>query len=306
MNCPETLGAVCGQPAIRHRSYLRIGNVSIGLCADSSDDVDLTPEIQRFETPPILCDIEVRLQWVDQLRKQNGVKLFDSGSVWALHENGDDYVFDFVTPVFGDQPYKRLCVNNEFSNAQLWLNRECLNSGWPGCALEYPLDELLVTNWLARNSGVEVHGCGLVDDSTGGHLFLGHSGAGKSTTSRLWRSLRGARVLSDDRIILREESSEIWMYGTPWHGEAGFASPEKTRVHKIFMLEHGNRNEIVPLSVAKAVTALFARCFPPFYSEEALALTLSFLHTIANCVPCYLFRFVPDVTAVREILNFRD
>lgn len=304
--CPETLGAVGGQPTVGHRSYLRIGNVSIGLCADSADDVALTPEIQRFETSPILCDIEVRLQWVDHLKKPNGMKLFDSGSVWVLHEIGDNYVFDFVTPVLGDRPYKRLCVNNEFSNAQLLLNRDCLNCGWPGCALEYPLDELLVTNWLARNNGVEVHGCGLVDDSTGGHLFLGHSGAGKSTTSRLWRSLRGARVLSDDRIILREESNEIWMYGTPWHGEAGFASPEKTRVHKIFMLEHGNRNEIVPLPQAQAVAALFARCFPPFYSQEPLALTFSFLHQLTNRVPCYWFRFVPDASAVREILNFRD
>ncbi|HWZ80076.1 MAG TPA: hypothetical protein VNX87_26300 [Candidatus Sulfotelmatobacter sp.] len=223
-----------------------------------------------------------------------------------LHETYDGYVFDFATPVLGDQPYKRLSVDKKFSNARLLLNQAYLSDGRRVYPLEYPLDELLVTNWLTRNGGVEVHGCGLLDDSTGAHLFLGHSGAGKSTTARLWRSLRAARVLSDDRIILREESNEIWMHGTPWHGEAGFASPKKTQINKIFVLEHGDRNELRRLPQARAVAEMFARCFPPFYSQESLAFTFSFLHQITNRVPCYLFRFVPDESAVGEILNFRD
>jgi hypothetical protein len=54
------------------------------------------------------------------------------------------------------------------------------------------------------------------------------------------------------------------------------------------------------------VAELFARCFPPFYSQGPLAFTLSFLQRITNRVPCYSFRFVPDESAVWEILNFRD
>jgi hypothetical protein len=302
----ETLNVVHTQSAGMHRSYLRIGDVSIGLRADCADDVEVTHEMNRFRTTPARCDVDIRVQWIDRLRKPEGRKLFDSGSVWVLHETDEAYVFDFATPVLGDQPYKRLSVDKKFSNARLLLNREYLRDGRRVYPLEYPLDELLVTNWLTRNGGVEVHGCGLLDDSTGAHLFLGHSGAGKSTTARLWRSLRAARVLSDDRIILREESNEIWMHGTPWHGEAGFASPEKTQINKIFVLEHFDRNELRRLSQARAVAEMFARCFPPFYSQESLAFTFSFLHQITNRVPCYLFRFVPDESAVGEILNFHD
>jgi hypothetical protein len=170
------------------------------------------------------------------------------------------------------------------------------------------LDELLVSSWLAKaeRRGVEVHGCGLVDSETGGHLFLGHSGAGKSTTTRLWKSLRQARVLSDDRIILHEQANEVRMYGTPWHGEAGFASSEKANIKRIFVLEHGDNNDIVPLSQAQAVAELFARCFPPFYSHSALEHTLSFLHRIAQLVPCYLYRFVPENSSVEKILDFHE
>ena len=300
----DTSDAVIAQPVGMHRSCIRIGDVSIGLTADSADDVEPTREMTRFLTTRTDCDIDIRVQWTDRLQDPGGRKLFDSGSVWILREKDGGFVFDFASPAFGRQPYKRLSVDREFTKARLLLNRECPGDGRRVYPLEYPLDELLVTNWLARARGVEVHGCGLVDEGTGGHLFLGHSGAGKSTTARLWNSLRAAHVLSDDRIILRQHSNEIWMHGTPWHGEAGFASPDKTKVKQIFVLEHGDRNEVIPLPQARAVAELFARCFPPFYGHGPLAFTLSFLHQITNCVPCYRFRFVPDDSAVSAILNF--
>ena len=71
---------------------------------------------------------------------------------------------------------------------------------------------------------------GLVDPEGRGHLFVGQSGAGKSTMARFWAGREGVRILSDDRIILRQIRGEIWMYGTPWHGEARHALPEKARL----------------------------------------------------------------------------
>ena len=301
----ETLDSADTPTARMHCSCIRIGNVSIRLSSDSSDDIELTGEMKPFRTPPTQCDIHVNVQWADQLPEPTGKQVFHSGSVWVLRQEQDGFVFDFTTPVLGSRPYKRLTVNQGFSDAHLLLNREVLPRGLRVYPLEYPLDELLVTNWLARTGGVEVHGCGLIDHGTGGHLFLGHSGAGKSTTTRLWSAVRHVHVLSDDRIILREQANEIWMHGTPWHGEAGFASPEKTKVEKIFVLDHGERNEILPLPEAQALAELFARCFPPFYLHDPLAITLSFLHRVISRVPCYLYRFVPDESAVSEILSFR-
>ena len=303
----QTLKNTAGvPPGGIHRCCIRVGNLSIGLNASSAEDIQLARELAAFRTGSTDCDIEVDVEWADHLPKPGGRKLFDSGSIWTLYEENAGFVFDFATPVLGCQPYKRLRVNGRFSAARLLLNRECLPEGKPVCPLEYPLDELLVTNWLATSAGrgVEVHGCGLVDSGTGGHLFLGHSGAGKSTTTRLWKSLRLVRVLSDDRIILHQLADEIWMYGTPWHGEAGFASPGKEKINRIFVIEHGDKNDILPLPQARAVAELFARCFPPFYSHGPLDSTLSFLHHITERVPCYLYRFVPDRSAVEEILDF--
>ena len=94
---------------------------------------------------------------------------------------------------------------------------------------------------LARGHGVEVHGGGVVMPDGRGWLFVGVSGAGKTTLSRMWCAEPDVRVLSDERIILREEGGEIWMYGTPWHGDGHIAEPGRARLDRVFFLRHGPR-----------------------------------------------------------------
>jgi hypothetical protein len=285
---------------------LRIGGVSLGVTSRSIADFWLPPEHRNFRVDSDACEIEVETEWVDRLTAAKGKLIFDSGAVWLLHEDGEDLHFDFVAPRLGDRPYKRLCVDKKFSEARLLLNRDVIPQDADIYPLEYPVDELLVTNWLVRGRGVEVHGCGLLDSEAGSNLFVGHSGAGKSTSARLWKSLRDARILSDDRLILRNQGGHTWMHGTPWHGEAGFASPEKAALKNIFILEHGQGNEITSLPQSRAIGELFARCFLPFHDPELLRFALNFLHEVTSFVPCYVFHFLPDSSAVEKILEFQD
>jgi hypothetical protein len=234
-----------------------------------------------------------------------GRKQFDGGEIWALYEGErGGYLFDFVTPKLGTLPYKRLLVDPAGIQANLFLNREVLGPGGDVSPLEYPVDELLITHWLSHGRGVELHGCGLIDSEQGSFLFLGHSGAGKSTTSRLWNSSRQVQILSDDRIIIRKHDGKFWMYGTPWHGEAGFASAGSAPIERIFILEHSPGNTITELTSVQAVGELFARSFVPFYSPRALDSTLAYLQDLVDVVPCYRFQFLPETSAVEMALNF--
>jgi hypothetical protein len=289
-----------------HESCVRIGGVSLALAGVSSDDVRLSGELEIFRGDEENPDIKVNVEWVENLLPWQGCATFDSGALWALFRDGPEFIFDFTSPAFGPCPYKRLRTDRDFCSGQLIPNRQALGNHWPVFPLEYPADELLITNYLSSGLGVEVHGCGLVDSETGGHLFLGHSGAGKSTTTVLWKSLLNPEILSDDRIILRLHDGELWMYGTPWHGEAAFAMPGKARINRIFILEHGGQNEITPLTRSRAVGELFARSFPPFHSAQALDRTVAFLERVCDAVPCYEFQFVPDSSGVEAALGFHD
>jgi hypothetical protein len=287
-----------------HRNSLRIGDIPVVLRGMAESDVAFDQRLVRFQADVAKGDIEINVQRVDSLQPFPGLMLFDSGSIWKVFADGAGLVFDFTTPALGANPYRRLHISRDFDRAELLLNNELVSGrSEPIFPLEYPLDELLIAHRLTRVGGIELHGCGIVDSELGGFLFLGHSGAGKSTMMRLWRSLRNVTVLSDDRIILRERDGEIWMYGTPWHGEPGLDDQGKSRINKIFVLEHGPINELSRLSAPDAVGELFARSFVPFYDRDYLAAPLKFLQELTESLPCFRYRFVPDASALEKVLN---
>jgi hypothetical protein len=282
-----------------------IGGVSLSVHFRARTCIPVGTPLDLFRVSFPVSDLDLHVKWADWLPQLSKRPCFDSGAVWSLRTRLPQVVFDFESPAFRVAPYGRMLIDPEFRNARLLLNEAAFVGNCNLNPLQYPADELLFTNYLAHHSlGVEVHGCGLIDPETGGHLFLGHSGAGKSTTSRLWKFMRNAEILSDDRIILRLHDGELWMYGTPWHGEGVFASPAKARVKSIFVLQHGLRNRFTQVPYARAVAELFARSFPPFHSAVGLGNTMDFLARVLVNVPCYDFEFTPDIRAVEEVLRF--
>ena len=296
----EELGAA-------HCSRFRIGGVSVEVAGDRDSDVALVPSLLPFRVEAGVSDINIQVKCADSLTPRAGRQLFDSGTTWRVYEDESGFQFDFNSPVFGKRPYKRLHVDKRFRQAALHMSEESF-AGFPNVAepLEYPLDELLIMHRLTQEQAVELHSCGIVSSDGTGNLFVGHSGAGKSTTTRLWTSLEDVEILSDDRIIVRREHGEIVMYGTPWHGEAAFASPASAPLSRIFILEHGLGNTPVRLSPSQAVAELFARSFVPFHRHEYVNSALEFLQDVVNVVPCYRYTFEPDERAVERILNFHD
>ena len=96
------------------------------------------------------------------------------------------------------------------------------------------------------------------------------------------------------------------MYGTPWHGEAMYASPNSAPLARIFILQHGHGNILTRLSPSQAVAELFARSFVPFHRHEYVESALEFLQEVVDSVPVYHYAFEPDQRAVDTILNFHD
>ena len=287
-------------PSATDLSY-QIGGITFGLHGEG--DLLLTPEreLAAFAVEQGTCDVNLQVSWADSLRLPTSTLLFHSGGLWSLFEEPSGYRFSFLSPLLGMTPYKEAWLDREFRCGRVLLSRRYFDTDRPVYPLEYPLDELLMIHRLSRGEGVEVHAVGISDEQGQGHLFLGHSGAGKSTTARLWLDRPGVRILSDDRIILRARDGRIWMYGTPWHGDAGIASPESAPLNGIYLLEHGSRNERCLLAPGQAAAELFTRCFVTHHSGEGIRFTLEFLDRVARAVPCSIFKFLPDESAVEEI-----
>ena len=297
---PKTVTAAAF--ARRPRLTYTVGGISAGIFAPSGMKLQLDREMELFASNPGSLDIRIDVDWVDDLRRPSVAPLFDSGGLWSLFEESGGYRFYFCTPFLGSAPYKAAWFDRDFSHGHIALFRRYYDPQRAINPIEYPLDELLAIHRLSRGEGVEVHAVGVVDAEDRGHLFLGHSGAGKSTSARLWQQ-SGGRVLSDDRIILRLDGERVCMFGTPWHGDAGIALSDSAELSSIYILAHGLKNDLTLLSPGRAAAELFARSFVPHHSAEGVRCILNFLDRITSQIPCSVFEFLPDFSSVEAIYH---
>ncbi|HET8775448.1 MAG TPA: hypothetical protein VFP80_16730 [Thermoanaerobaculia bacterium] len=249
--------------------------------------------VPSVETP----DVELRVVVESSSRRVVEEALFDSDSVWRLYREGTGYRIECRSEAFGDGPYKTAIFDGTFTRGTIHMEPHVAHLN----PLDYPLDEVLVANLLGRGRGVELHSCGVIDGRGRGHLFVGVSGAGKTTTARLWEGAASG-IVSDDRVIVREIDGAMWMFGTPWHGEAELSMPGGVPLAGVYLLVQAEANALRALDAAEAVARLFRCAFPLFYDGEALDFTLSFLARLAASVPVRELQFVRDRSVVDLVL----
>jgi hypothetical protein len=290
------------------RLAIEIGGFTFGMSCQRDMSVQLDKEHRRFllpNTPQNGCDFELDIAWADSLDFPAKEPSFVSGGLWSAFRVPAGTEFYFNSPALGAAPYKAAWFDDSFSRGHVLFNRSLFQPSQDIFPLEYPIDELVTMHRLSLGQGVEVHALGLADEDGQGYLFLGHSGAGKSTSARLWMSDPGVKLLSDDRIIIRKQDGQFWMYGTPWHGDAGVSSPGRAPLSAIFFLEQAPVNQFLPIARTTAAAELFARAFVPHYLEAGIRFTLSFLDDLTHAIPCSTFRFTPTESAVEAIRHVR-
>lgn len=279
--------------------FLSIAGITIAVRATEARLFPEWPEpLQRFAVPSQPASIELTVEALSAEELPGpGACLFDSGSVWRLMGEDGGYRIECRSEVFGPAPYKVARIDAGFSRGVIGMRSDVAGLH----PLDFPLDELIVTGYLSRGVGVELHSCGLIDHLGQGHIFAGVSGAGKTTTARLWQEQGITGILSDDRVIVREQDGEMRMFGTPWHGEAELALAASAPVKSIYLLEQANVNAVVPLAPAVAIARLFRCTFPPFYDPQAIAFTLGFLERVTAAVPVRELQFTRDAGAVEVV-----
>lgn len=284
--------------------HIQVAGLTIEVDGAAEDLHGLSLAPGRASVPFVVsarpADVQVTVRARDLATADDGARdcLFDSGGPWKLFRHDEGFLFRIFSSTLESLPYKTAFFNRDFTHGRIALHRPFFDAGSPIDPLEYPLDELLVISHLARGRGVEIHGCGVADGDRAGYLFVGQSGAGKSTMARMWLAERDTVILSDDRIVVRADGDAFWMYGTPWHGEEPLAAPRRARLDRLYFLRHHQCHEIAPVRGPDAVAHLFAACFPPFHDRAALDFTLRFLDSIVARTRAFELRFAPASTVI--------
>ena len=197
-----------------------------------------------------------------------------------------------VRPLPGQPVAGELSVSADFTRGQLLLT-----GGDDAFALNNAL-MLLFAFSSARHGLLEMH-ASVVMNQGKGYLFLGKSGTGKSTHSKLWmRHIPGTELLNDDNPILRlMPDGSARVYGSPWSGKTPCYKAQDVPVGAIVRIRQAPYNKIERLPVIQAYASLMASAsgFRPF--RDLSDGWHNTLEALTRVVPCYVLDCLPDQEA---------
>lgn len=137
-------------------------------------------------------------------------------------------------------------------------------------------------------------------------IFLGESGTGKSTHTRMWReAIEGAHLLNDDSPMMRVmDDGKVYMYGSPWSGKTPCYRTERYELAACVRLSQAPYNKIRQLKLLHAYASLHPSCPPDFaYYEKIYDCISETLGKVLSCTPVYHLECLPDHDAARLSFN---
>ena len=123
-----------------------------------------------------------------------------------------------------------------------------------------------------------------------GYAFLGRSGAGKSTHTRLWmHHLKDCHIVNGDKPILRETERGFVAYGTPWRGKECWGEKRTALLKGFCFIEQAKENAIRVLTSSEVSLRLFQQVLMPTVAQDAV-LALDLIDSLIKKTPSYLLQ----------------
>ena len=134
-------------------------------------------------------------------------------------------------------------------------------------------------------------------------LFLGESGTGKSTHTRLWLNhIAGSRLLNDDSPILSIDDGEPVVHGSPWSGKGQVYINESYPVKAIVRIKQHPFNKLQKLNTLESFGALYPS-FPPAFLKDNFfeGHICEIISKVISTTPVYLLHCLPNREAAEMV-----
>lgn len=144
-----------------------------------------------------------------------------------------------------------------------------------------------------------------------GILFAGPSGAGKTTQAKLWERFRNARIICNDRTLLRKQDGNWYSYGYPMDGSQPVRSGEVHVAGCIVLVKQAQngKSSIERMRAGKAMAQLMPQLVIDRWSENARNQAAENLFLLLKEMPVYQLTATMDEQAVaclEKILKMDD
>ncbi len=298
---------------VNHRRYFKIAGITIRVESDLPiDDTTFHSKFASFRVDgPGEDTVTIRHHFgMPDLKGQNlGTELYRKAP-WAISRQNGSWIYLGISPQADDPSLHRVATfTADHTKARIY-NDEVREESWRKGDLHsltmFPSDQILVARLLADREGCYLHSAGAIINGAG-ILFVGHSEAGKSTTTNflIEAGEKGAmevEILCDDRNIVRRHGDNWQVYGTWSHGDVPLVSSADAPLRAICFIEQAQENTITHLTDRKEILRRLLACLiRPFLTAEWWEKTLDLLEPMAQQVPCYVMRFDKSGAIVTEI-----
>ena len=131
-----------------------------------------------------------------------------------------------------------------------------------------------------------------------GYMFLGRSGTGKSTHSRLWlNNINGTQLLNDDNPVIRIIDGEVLVYGTPWSGKTPCYKNEAVPLKAVVRLSQAPYNKIIRHRPLHAYASLMPACSCMRWDRTSTDALHKTVEKVISKVACWHLECLPDADA---------
>ena len=229
---------------------------------------------------------------------------------WSIYpsENGWTYV-GILPEGFENQLWKVARFNNDHTIGHIYHPgpESWLLGNWHSLTT-FPSDQIWLARLLADRGGCYLHSAGAIINGKG-FLFVGHSDAGKSTTTQMLinASQRAdspleVDILCDDRNIVCFRPEGWRVYGSWSHGDIPLVSAASAPLQAVCFLEQAQENQLIALTDRREILKRLLACLiKPFPTADWWGQTLDMLEDLAGAVPTYRMRFDTSGEVVKMI-----
>jgi hypothetical protein len=217
------------------------------------------------------------------------------GAIACCHfgHYAEGYLFYMIAP----EEHQPLIFSKRFDSTAIYSNIATMGVVNPAL-LRFGLWMMF---GLCHNAhSIAIHSSVVVNDGRA-VLFLGESGTGKSTHTRLWlKHIAGSMLLNDDSPIVRMVEHVPTAFGSPWSGKAPCYRNKSYPIAALVRIKQAPYNRITRLPIISAIGALLPSCPPAFAVETALEDNIcNILSEIISRVPVYQLECLPDADAAQ-------
>lgn len=261
------------------------------------DVLSLIPSLQDFVASPkeredSLFILEFRSD-IPASEQINLLTHFEwDGALCAIYSTAKGYEVQIRPDE--ESAFNRMLINKDFTHGIAEIASDTSSCGF----LSNNFLMMMYAFATAPYSTLMFH-ASVIRHNASGYLFLGKSGTGKSTHSRLWLAhIPGSELLNDDNPIVRIfPNGEVWVYGSPWSGKTPCYRNESVQVKAFVRLKQAPHNCIEEKNGAQAFASLLPSCSCLKQSQQLYDAVCDTVGRLAVAAPVYELACLPDVAA---------